>query len=388
MPRLGYDAWGMSGALRHTGMGAYTATLLEALPRVAPGIEVFAYGGPGEPRPVWLPEAVRWRSTSGSIHLKLAAIDSRLRELPRLAAADRLDVFHATAVHVRPSMPPVPRLGCPVVATVHDVLPLTHYGRRLPVRLRAFYRWNLQRAITSAQVVTVSEHSRMEIARATRTPAARIAVIPNGVDFPPNPDPAVLGRLGVETPYLLFAGSYEPRKNLAGALECYREVVASGHTHQLVAVVERQSGHARDLHALLHRLGLHDRVRLVSNISDTDLRALYTQADLVLFPSLAEGFGLPPVQAAACGVPVIASDLPVLREVMADAAEYVDPRDPHAMAGVVLELLENEHRRGELVTKGALRARLFNVDVCVRRHVEVYERLSVSTHQTAAVRLA
>ena len=107
MPRLGYDAWGMSGALRHTGMGAYTATLLEALPRVAPGIEVFAYGGPGEPRPDWLPEAVRWRSTSGSIHRKLAAIDSRLRELPRLAAADRLDVFHATAVHVRPSMPPV-----------------------------------------------------------------------------------------------------------------------------------------------------------------------------------------------------------------------------------------------------------------------------------------
>jgi glycosyltransferase involved in cell wall biosynthesis len=385
--RLGFDAWGMSADLRQTGMGRYTATLLETLPRVAPGIEVFAYGGPAEPRPDWLPGAVRWRSMTGSIHPKLAALDSRLRQLPRLAAADRLDVFHAPAVHVRPSLPPVPKLGCPVVTTVHDVLPLTYYGRSLPLRLRAFYRWNLHRAISSERVLTVSEHSRGEIARSTGIAVGRVAVIPNGVDFPPNPDPAVLQRLGVRPPYLLFAGSYEPRKNLAGALECYREVLRGGPPHQLVAIVERQSGHARDLHSLLHRLGLEDRVQLLSNVSDTDLRALYTQAEVVLFPSLAEGFGFPPVQAAACGVPVIASDLPVLREVMGDAAEFVDPYDPRAMARAVLDLVGNAHRRGQLVAKGALRARLFGVDACVRRHVEVYEQLSISKQRPAAVRL-
>jgi glycosyltransferase involved in cell wall biosynthesis len=367
-------------------MGRYAATLLETLPELAPEARVYAYGGPGEARPEWLPEPVVWRSTSGSIHRKLAALDSRLRELPHLALADRIDVFHSPAVHVRPSLPPVPRLRCPVVATVHDVLPLTHYGTDLPLRLRAFYRWNLHRAISSEQVVTVSEHSRSEIVRSTGTPSGRIAVIPNGVDFQPNPDAAVLRHRGIRSPYLLYAGSYEPRKNLAAALECFREVVLAGYPHQLVAIVERESGHAAELHALLDRLDLGDSVHLLHSLPETDLRALYTQAEIVLFPSLAEGFGLPSVQAAACGVPVIASDLPVLREVMGDASEFVDPHDPRAMAKTVIGLITDRRRRRELVARGVAQARLFGVDACVRRHLEVYERLAVAQPKVAAIR--
>ena len=386
MLRVGIDAWGLSGDALHTGMGRYAATLLETLPDLAPEARLFAYGGPGEPRPQWLPKPVVWRSTSGSIHRKLAALDSRLRELPRRAAEDRLDVFHSPSVHVRPSLPPVPRLHCPVVATVHDVLPLTHYGSDLPLRLRAFYRWNLRRATSSNRVVTVSQHSRDEIVRTTGLAEDRIAVIPNGVDFRPNPDPAVLRRLGVRSPYLLYAGSYEPRKNLAGALECFREVVLAGHPHQLVAIVERQSGHAAELHAQLTRLDLGDRVLLVHSLSDGDIRALYTQAELVLFPSLAEGFGLPPVQAAACGVPVVASDLPVLREIMGDASEFIDPRNPRAMSGAVIGLIKDRRRRRDIAAKGVARARMFGVETCVRRHLEVYETLAVAAPKLAAVR--
>jgi glycosyltransferase involved in cell wall biosynthesis len=384
--RLGIDAWGLSGDARHTGMGRYAATLLEALPELAPEARVYAYGGPGEARPEWLPKPIVWRSTSGSIHRKLAALDSRLRELPRLAVSDRLDVFHSPAVHVRPSLPPVPRLHCPVVATVHDVLPLTHYGSDLPLRLRAFYRWNLRRATSSEQVVTVSEHSRREIVRSTGTHSGRIAVIPNGIDFQPNPDPAVLRHRGIRSPYLLYAGSYEPRKNLAGAIECFREVMLAGYPHQLVAIVERESGHAAQLHAQLDRLALGDRVHLVHSLSQPDLRALYTQAEIVLFPSLAEGFGLPPLQAAACGVPVIASDLPVLREIMGDASEFVDPHDACAMAETVIGLIMDRRRRRELATRGPARARLFGVDACVRRHLDVYEKLAVSPPKLAAIR--
>jgi glycosyltransferase involved in cell wall biosynthesis len=383
--RLGFDAWGLSGDARYTGMGKYAATLIESLPRMAPEIEVFAYGGTGERRPDWLPASMTWRPTSGSVHPKLAAIDSRLREVPRMARADRLDVFHAPAVHVRPSLPPVPRLHCPVVATVHDVLPITHYGSKLPRRMRAFYRWNLRRAISSDEVVTVSEHSRAEITSATGLAPDKVTVILNGVNFPPNHDVTALERMGVSRPYILFAGSYEPRKNLGRALECYREVIRIGCPHELVAVVERESGHAAKAHSLRTWLGLDGRVRFLDSVAEADLRALYTHADVVLFPTLAEGFGLPAVQAVSCGVPVVASDLPVLREVIGDAAEFVDPGDPGAMAAAVIGLINNPDRRGELVAKGSERALQFSVDYCVHRHLDVYRRLATPQRRLAAV---
>jgi glycosyltransferase involved in cell wall biosynthesis len=366
-------------------MGRYAATLISRLPELAPDVQVYAYGGPAETRPCWLPDAVLWRPTSGSVHRKLAALDSRLRELPRLAVTDGLDIFHSPAVHVRPSLPPVPRLGCPVVATVHDVLPLTFYGDRLPLRLRMFYRWNLRRALSAQRVVTVSEASRREVVRWTGVAAARVVAIPNGVDFPPNPDPSVLREHGIRTPYLLYAGSYEPRKNLTGALACFSEVVRAGHPHQLVAVVERHSGHAAAAHQAIRELGVADRVVPVHSLAEADLRALYTQAEMLLFPSLAEGFGLPPVQAAACGVPVVASDLPVLREVMGDAAEFVDPHDPHALATAVMKLIDDPRRRRELAAAGAEVASRFGVDACVRRHLEVYCHLVASRREAAPV---
>lgn len=383
--RLGFDAWGLSGDSLYTGMGRYAATLLGHLHEAAPEIDVHAYGGPGESRPEWLPDPVVWHSTSPSIHPKLSALETRLRELPSLASADRLDVFHSPFVHVRPSLPPVVRLRCPVVATVHDVLPLTHYGRDLPWRLRTFYRWNLRRAITSDRIVTVSEYSRGEILRSTHASAAKVVTVPNGVDFPPNPDPTALRSLGIRPPYLLFAGSYEPRKNLAGALECYREVVESGLPHQLVAIVERQSGHAAGVRDQMHRLGLEQRVQLLHSLSEEDLRAVYTHAEIVLFPSLAEGFGLPPVQAAACGVPVVASDLPVLREVMAGAAEFVAPHDPHAMAVAVTQLIKSEGRRREMSNAGLARAREFGIDACVRLHAALYVGMTESLPRPAVV---
>jgi glycosyltransferase involved in cell wall biosynthesis len=260
------------------------------------------------------------------------------------------------------------------VATVHDVLPLTFYRTDLPLRLRAFYGWNLRRAVRAGAVVTVSEQSRDDIARLTGTDRECIAVIPNGVDFPPNVDSAVLRRLRINPPYLLFAGSYEPRKNLAGTLDAYREVVRAGKPHQLVAIVERQSGHAAAIHERIRELGLEDRVRLLHSVAESDLRAVYTQAEMVLFTSLAEGFGLPPVQAAACGVPVVASDLPVLREILGTNGEFVDPRDPAGMAAAVLRLSDDEPRRRELGAAGPAVARRFSVEVCVRGHIALYAR--------------
>lgn len=354
-------------------MGQYAETLITGIARSSDNVHVIAYGAVGERVPGWLPVGVEWRPAAPAVHPKVAAIDSRLRELPRLAAADRLDVFHAPAVHVRPSSPPVPRLRCPVVATVHDVIPLSYYGRDLPARLRVFYRWNLRRAVRSDAVITVSDDSRTQISALTGVDAARIRVIPNAVDFEPNPDLAAVASLGVTTPYLLYAGSYEPRKNLAGALRAFKLLVERGHPQQLAALVERDSGHAPAARRLLAELGLQGRVRLLDSLEKRDVRALYTLADCVLFPSFAEGFGLPLVQAQACGTPVVASDLAVLHEVGGDGAGYVNPNDPAAMAAAVTSVLD----RGRPVMRSIARlpAR-FSVDHFVGAHLEMYARLA------------
>jgi len=353
-------------------MGQYAETLISGVARLSDDVHLIAYGAVDEPVPGWLPVSVEWRPASRTFHPKLAAIDSRLRELPRLAAADRLDVFHAPAVHVRPSSPPVPRLRCPVVATVHDVIPLAYYGSDLPARLRVFYRWNLARAVRSSAVVTVSEDSRSQISAFAHVDPARITVIPNAVDFEPNPDPNVLPSLDVKPPYVLYAGSYEPRKNLAGALRAFKVLVDEGRPEQLVALVERTSGHAPAAHRLIEELGLAERVRLLDSLEKRDVRALYTLAGCLLFPSFAEGFGLPLVQAQACGTPVAASDLGVLHEVAGEGVEYFDPADPPGMARALARVLDRSRPEGRRAAR--LPAR-YGVEHFVRAHLDLYARL-------------
>ena len=375
----------MAGSLRNTGIGQYTFNLLTAVPRVAPDVELTAYGAPDEPRPGWLPPEVEWRAPRSAVSGRGAAIDTRLRVLRRLARADGLDVFHATGVHLRPSLPPIPSVDCAVVTTLHDVLPITHYRGALPFRLRAFYRWNLGRALASSRLVTVSDQARGEIAETLRIDPARVAVAHNGVDFPPNRDASPLAGIGVARPYVLYAGSYEPRKNLAGALEAFAKLTAAGRSEDLVAVVERSSGHAPAIHALIDRLGLGPRVRLVYDLDESTLRALYTHAELLLFTSFGEGFGFPPVQAAACGVPVVASDLPVLRETLGDAAELVDPADPDAIAAAVLRLLTDAHRREQLAARARARADAFSVDAFAGGLARVYREAGASSPVLASI---
>ncbi len=165
--RVGIDAWGLSGSAARTGMGQYAMALLRWLPIVG-GVEIVAYGAPGEDRPRWLPGTVAWRTPGARRLGRMAAIHSRTVVFPAAAAADGCQVFHSPAVHVRPSFPPLARVNCPRIATVHDVIPLSYYGQALPPRVRAYYRWNLGRVATADRILTVSQHARHEIAKLRR----------------------------------------------------------------------------------------------------------------------------------------------------------------------------------------------------------------------------
>ena len=373
--RIGFDAWGLSGALLYTGMGQYARHVIGGIAADA-AFDVVAYGAPREPRPAWLPETVAWRTPSAPVPRKTAAIATRVLVMRRGVAVDRLDVLHVPALHLRPSLPPVPSAPCPVVTTVHDVIPLTSYAAQLPWRLRAFYRWNLHRALRSACVITVSNTARNEIVDRAGSDASRVVAIPNGIDFASNPDRAPLERRGIGRPYVLYAGSYEPRKNLRGALTAYARLADNGAEQDMVAIVERDSGHAAGAHAQIARLGIGGRVHLLHSLDDAEVRALYTHAEALLFPSFAEGFGFPPLQAAACGVPVVASDIPAVRETMGASARYVDPADAASIAAGLRDVLRDAQIRAHLVEGARERARRFTWSESVAAHAAVYERVA------------
>ena len=146
---------------------------------------------------------------------KLRAVASRLVGLRRAVERDRIDVFHAPGLHVRPSLPPVPSMSCPLAVTVHDLIPITFYGDDLPPRLRAFYRWNLERARRADRVITVSDAARAEITSRSKLRASDITVIPNAIRFCPNADDAALVRLSIRSPYILMRGRTTPEESAA-----------------------------------------------------------------------------------------------------------------------------------------------------------------------------
>jgi glycosyltransferase involved in cell wall biosynthesis len=370
--RIGVEAWGLSGPLLHTGMGQCAALLLRSLPEVDPACRVTAYGAPREERPAWLPDEVDWRPV-GSGTSRLAAIRSRLVDLPRVAKRERLDVVHVPAVHVRPSLPPIPTTPCPLVVTIHDAIPISYYGRGLPTRLRAFYRWNVARALRADALLTGSHAAAREIAGATGCDGSRLRIVPPGIDFASNGSREPLDRLGLDRPYVLFAGSFEPRKNLAGAIRAFA-AAADCARFDLVALVEARSGHAVGVSSLPRELGVAERVRFVHSLPDADLRALTTHALALLFPSFAEGFGMPPLQAAACGVPVVASDLPVLREVLGDGAVFVDPASTSEIALAIDAITEDEGLRGRVIAAGHERVATFTPRRWAEDHLAIYER--------------
>jgi glycosyltransferase involved in cell wall biosynthesis len=373
--RLGFDGWGLSGDLLYTGGGQYSAHLLTALSLIESDVSIVVYGSPGEPRPAWLPGVIEWSPVESGAPAKVAALYTRLFVLPRLLRRDAIDVFHMPTLHVRPSLPPVTLSRVPPVVTIHDLIPRNYYGSSLPLKQRLFYSWNLRRAQSAAAIITVSKASRSEIEETLGLPAGRVRVAYNGIDFSLQDSHESLSRLGVSRPFILYAGSYEPRKNLLGAVEAFAALGPEGSV-QLVAIVERESGFAEKSRARIAELALADRVHLVHSLTDSEIKSLYSRAEAFLFPSFAEGFGFPPLQAAACGIPMVVSDLPALRETLGDAAVFVDPRDSGAIAAALREILSDPAKRRRLAEAGPPVASRFSWEESARIHLEVFREVA------------
>jgi glycosyltransferase involved in cell wall biosynthesis len=295
--------------------------------------------------------------------------------LPLALASRRIDVFHSP-------------LGLPVlcrpaaVTTIHDLCFLTD-GATFTPRMRLYFRTFLPLAVRRARLVlTVSEASATALSRLLGVPRQKIRVVPNGVeeDFHPTDDHAHLERVReryrLPARFLLYVGTLEPRKNVLRLLQACERVWSADPTAPPLVIVGKTGWLSSDVFAFVDEAGLHDRVVFAGYVERTDLPAVYALATVFVYPSLCEGFGLPPVEAMACGAPVIASNAGALAEVLGPAARLVDPRDVIALADAIRMLTADDGLRKTLREDGLVHAARYRWDTSAERVLAVYAELT------------
>jgi glycosyltransferase involved in cell wall biosynthesis len=274
----------------------------------------------------------------------------------------------------------------PVVATIHDLafehLPET-FTRRGSMQLKLTVRRTARRA---ARIATVSEYSRQDLLRTYNLAPEKVAVTYNGIEphFTPQASSAneaedVRRRFGIGRDFLLAVGSLQPRKNLVRLIRAYaglRDEIG-GRAPQLV-IVGRKLWLTAEIFAEVRRQRWAEDVILTGYVTDEDLPKLYRAATAFVYPSLFEGFGLPPVEAMACGTPVITSNTSSLPEIVGDAAVLIDPCDEQALAVALSQITSDAALRARLRGQGIERAKKFTWRAAAEMTLQLYREASGS----------
>lgn len=367
--RLGFDVTPLCSP--RTGVGTYTAQLYAHL------------------LPLWKGEMLAFahhRALWGNGHQPRISVDIAppcplnktvwmQTMLPFQLVHARVDLCHFTN-SVAPLWPP-----CPFIVTVHDaslwLYPQYHYSRRL-LAMRPLIPVVARRA---AAVIAVSQSAKRDIVRVLGLPPQKVHVIYEAPapHFRPLPYGAWVEetrkRLALPQRFILYVGTIEPRKNLVRLLRAFARL-KQGHgiPHALVLVGQRGWKEAT-IFATVERLALTHDVRFLGYVSDEDLVALYNLADVFVFPSLYEGFGLPVVEAMACGTPVVTSNRGALAEVTDGAAELVDPEDEESIAEGIRRVLWEPGRAAALGQWGRKRAQRFRWQQAAAETIALYRAI-------------
>ena len=302
--------------------------------------------------------------------------------VPWVLHRERPDVFHAPH-YVLP-----PAVRCRSIVTIHDCIHLM-FPQYLPNRAASLYAkasmWSA--AHRSHKILTVSEASKRDIIRFLNVPADKVVVVYNAIDerFGLTPSDEAIARVReryqLDHRFVLYVGNIKPHKNLVRLVEAFGQLRARGFDDLTLLIIGDEISKLPALRRAVHSHKLHKHVRFLGYLPDETLAILYRLADVFVFPSLYEGFGLPPLEAMACGAPVVTSNVSSLPEITGDAAILVDPYDAASIADGAARILSDPALRDELRVKGIARAREFSWERSVARTREIYQE--VAGHVTA-----
>ncbi len=364
--RIGIDA----RKLHDFGIGTYIRNLLRELARLDRQTEFVVLCRPDD-REALVPLGDNFRAVSDSS--PNYSVTEQVT-IPLALRRERVTLFHAPH-YVLP-----PLVGCRSVVTIHDCIHLM-FPQYLPNRMALVYaRTSIGLAARRAtRVMTVSESSKRDILRFVDVPPDKIDVIYNAYDERFGVEPReedvvrVRERYQLHDEFVLYAGNVKPHKNLERLIEAFNLVRQSGLDHLKLVLIGDEISKYAALRRAVHRHQLHKYVRFLGYMPEETLAVMYRLASVFVFPSLYEGFGLPPLEAMASGTPVVTSNLSSLPEVAGDAAVLVDPYDPQAIANGIHLVLTDESLRRDLRRKGLARAGQFSWAQSVRRVRQIYD---------------
>jgi len=289
----------------------------------------------------------------------------------RQVGREKLDLFHT-------SYYPVPRLKVPIVLTVNDVrflhLPETYTRSRL-MFLRQFVPYSLRRA---TRIITISGNTKDDLVRYFGISEGKVDVVYIPVDhgFGQVRDlkklESVREKYGLPERYILYVGHLEPRKNLRRLIQAFSQLQI--HVSYHLVILGKASFGFEEIFRQANQSDCASKVVFTGYVEDSDMAAVYTLADLLVFPSLHEGFGIPVLEAMACGTPVVTSNVSALPEIAGDAAVLVDPYDVSAIAMGISNVLSNSQVYQELVEKGLHRVTHFDTEQSASAILDSYEK--------------
>jgi glycosyltransferase involved in cell wall biosynthesis len=365
MGRLGIDA----RKLDDYGIGSYLQGLLVEMATLDPpgGIVLLVAGASRDLLPD-LPKS--WRI------VEVDAPGYSLREQATVLVAAmraRVDLLHVPH-YVLPWL--FPRR---MVVTVHDIIHVL-FPEFLPSSLGfAYARMSIRAAVRRARrVITGSRTTADDLVRLFGASESRLCVIPHGVhaEFLAKGDPVAdeqaRAALGVSGPYLLHVGNHKPHKNAEGLLKAYQLLVHDGRGPVPPLLMVGGFQPDGELASRTRAMGLADRVRCLGHVQRSQLAALFRGASAFVYPTLYEGFGLPVLEAMACGVPVVAGDIPAIQEVAADAVVKVNPRDVVELAAAIRHLLSQPDLQCRLREHGRARSHGFEWRRAAEATLDVY----------------
>lgn len=371
--RIGFDARYVSD--RYHGIGRYAFRLLEALAEAAPQRTFVVFRGRA-------PETrFDWDRLSGRDNVIVTAGPWPLYwpqeqlQWPWLLRRLRVNCFHSPYV-VAPLL-----AGAPVIITVHDLI-FDRYPAYMPqAHARPYYRLLMTlSARKAARVVAVSEATAADLHRFYDIASAKVTVAGEAADPTMRrlDDQDALRRLrrayDLQRPFLLVVGARRPHKNLARLVKAFARV-SPDLPHDLVFVGNADERFSDDARETTRQLGLNGRVRFVGWVPEADLPGLYTLADAVAVPSLIEGFGLPALEAMACGAPLLAHNDSSLPEVVGQGGLLVDATDTEELAAGLRRLLQDDALRRRLAAAGRERAESFSWTAVARQFLSIYDSL-------------
>jgi glycosyltransferase involved in cell wall biosynthesis len=348
-----------------TGNEVYIRNLLHEFARLDDGNELIAYISK-KGQDADLPGRIQTRSVSDDPFKRLGL------DLPRHLRRDRPDLLHVQ--YTGPVFSPVP-----LVVSVHDVSYLEHpqyFTRFRSIQLRITVRRTLERAV---RVLTPSEFSRRAILKHYRIAEDKVVVVPNAVESQFRPIEREVARMAIQRkfgfsrPFVLTVGDLQPRKNHLGLLRAFEDVLkAEPQLQHDLMFVGKETWYSRELHRAVEHSAVRDRVHFTGFVEDVDLVHFYGACDLFVFPSFYEGFGLPILEAMACGRAVACSNLTAMPEVANAAGILFDPASKPEIARAMLDVLRDTELRTRLERLGLHRAAGFSWEKSAAQTLQVY----------------